>query len=178
MSERQSHGLKYEDYLFNLHPNWQKTSYTARWDAFDDNNNPISIKTMKLGKRYIEMGDIFRQSEVDRDYRLFIGIWEYDNNNDKIFIEHREYFIPKIFHIENLNKKDLNFQKTVFDNIDINVERNIEKEKIWIEKRKEYSQIWKETNSKFRIYYKKDHKGQKRIQCGIDLYDIEQYRIK
>ena len=37
----------------------------------------------------------------------------------------------------------------------------------WKTRRLEYVQLWKNSNSKFTINFKRDHKNQKRVQCSL-----------
>lgn len=63
-------------------------------------------------------------------------------------------------------------KKNVFDNIDTNEERDRQKDLEWIQRRNEYKRRWQSSGSKVRIRYKKDHKGQKRIQCAFPIHEL------
>lgn len=158
--ERQVHGLIYEDIIFNRFPNINKSKkYTAKWDGICKYSNiPISIKTRRIGSTTIEMGDIVRQSNIKQDYILCIGFWDYNNQHEKTFIKEKIFRIPKEFHTNNLKKEDIEYQKTIFNNIPINTERDKKLDNEWKKRRLIYKQAWKNTKSKFLIRYKKDYK--------------------
>ena len=172
--ERQKHGLNYENIVFNKFPNIRRNPiYTGKWDGFLGKDNiPVSIKTRKLGSNDVEMGDFFRQSQVNEDFILFLSFWEYDINKEKKIVEEYIFVVPRIFYINNFPLSYVEEQKNVFDNVDVNEERNRQKDLEWIQRRNEYKKRRQSSGSKVKIRYKKDHKGQKRIQCAFPIHEL------
>ena len=93
MAERQSHGFKFEvkwcrsnnailwkEYEAKYGKQYNG-GYTSKWDAIDENKvgksykgRPIQIKCIGINNA-IELGDIFRNSTKEEDFRLIVGFW-------------------------------------------------------------------------------------------------------
>ena len=178
MAERQRHGLDYENFVFDKDNTLIRTKcYTHRWDGFNRNNTPISIKTKKIGGNKLEMGDFFRQSEVNQDFYIYLGFWQYNKKKQKVLVKEKIYKIPYTYHQLNFREKYVEAQREVFKGVATNEERDPLRDKEWTKRREKFAKRWKESGSKVTPLYKKDHKGQKRIQCSFDLRDIEKYKI-
>lgn len=170
MTERQIHGFKYEDYIKNRYnlKNYEN-SYTSKWDALYK-DIPVSIKTHKIGS--VELGDYFRQASVSEDFLMFIGFW--DNSKTKDIVEEHILFIPHKKWNECFSNNVSEYLKHMLDNITNKYEDDAK----WKSMMNEANSLWeKHTNKRIKPLYKRDHKSQKRIQCGISKSNMYSYFI-
>lgn len=159
--ERQYHGFNYEAGIINKF-NLNKTkNYTGKFDAYE-NDIPVSIKCIKQGGS-VDFGDLKRQFNLNESFYLYIGFWKNDKNN---IVEEYKIFI-------NIIK-----WKTLFGNIDnnmfdelVSITNNVTDDEKW----KFYIKKWKAFYGKGTIQprFKRDHKSQKRIQCGISYKNFK-----
>lgn len=176
--ERQRIGFDFELEVcekFNL---LKSDNYTSEWDAFSC-DCLYSIKTVK-NRGSICFGDIMRQynhSNSIKDFYLVLG--NYDNNN--IFIYKRMFYIPiDIWHKHLLGFDtlipDINKLKEVFFGEKSNETNDRKYDVLWRNMTKNIKSRWKEINpnSMFCINFKRDHKGQRRIQCSISYKKFEE----
>jgi hypothetical protein len=166
MAERQVHGFKYEEKCFKNNPHWNSNSdeYTAKWDAFDTiEQKPVSIKCIQLGAS-IDFGDIFRMSSIDEDFILQVGFWADEKDN---IVE--EYTI-------NISKQEWS---KIIGNIDFfhqakkemaEITNDYEDDPKWAAFRIKCKKQW--GDSILQPRFKRDHKNQKRIQCGITYNNL------
>jgi len=163
MSERQRHGFDYENYILKKIGAQQNKLYTSEYDGYYNSGSfiiPISVKTKK-NNCAIEMGDIFRNSEVSSDFLLIVGFWEHEKNN---FVE--EYIVYVYKDIWNsFFLKDFKTDYTDFLNSITNEHSDDE---IWKAGCKMRQINWENSVGKhITPYFKRDHKKQKRVQCGL-----------
>tara|TARA_Y100000361_G_C11156976_1_gene344772 strand:+ start:1812 stop:2336 length:525 start_codon:yes stop_codon:yes gene_type:complete len=161
MSERQKHGFEYEKKCFKKNPHWISNSdeYTAKWDAYDTvEEKPVSIKCIQKGGS-VDFGDIFRMSSINEDFILQVGFWFGKKNN---IVE--EYTI----HISVDDWQELIGDIDIFhqakDEMN-NITNEYKDDNKWSKFRSKYKKLW--GNSILQPRFKRDHKKQKRIQCGI-----------
>jgi hypothetical protein len=163
MSERQVHGFDYENEILKKIGAKKSENYTSKIDGYYEINNlkiPISVKTKK-NKCAIEMGDIFRNSEVSSDFILIVAFWEKNKYN---FVEEYIVYVRKkiwsSFFLENFEDDYLNFLSSVSNDFSDDL--------IWKEGCKLRQEVWeKEVGKNITPYFKRDHKKQKRVQCGL-----------
>ncbi len=161
MAARQEHGFKYQEKIIQEKKLRKELKHTHKFDAYEKIKGieySVSIKCIKLGSG-IDFGDFERQSKVDKDFILYIGFWEGNTNNIvkeyKILIKKEKWnsYFGDLSIITNL-KNDL---------------KNISNEKkddgIWKTYRTKYKKLY--GKSTITLKFKRDHKTQKRIQCGI-----------
>lgn len=144
------------------------SNYTSKWDAIieyiiDGQSNVISVSIKNHKGKGLALGDINRNKEIDEDFILIKGIHDYS----KLFsIEF--FLIPK----ENWKvlfsywtKEYQNKWKILFDI----VKNDKENDCVWKKERKDLQNEWKSnSNSLIQINPKRDHKSQRRIQCGMN----------
>ena len=175
MGERQEHGFIFEKTIIEKYGIEKSNSYTSKWDGYL-NGVPVSIKCMK-NKSSIEMADYFRNAQNTEDFYLIIGFWEGDKTT---IVDTRILFIP-----------GLEWQKLFYRNIDDKLKQLLNEissdpsdNEEWARRREELKKEWKENSSNLiSLYFKRDTKGQKRMQCGITYrnffsYFIPKYGIK
>jgi len=169
MAERQIHGFLYEQKCFVDFPWWTSNGdeYTAKWDGYDTRlKMPISIKCIQKGAS-IDFGDIFRMASIDEDWVLRVGFWEGEKTN---IVEEYTIIIRKS-----------EWQKLIGDietfkvaKIEMNsISNDYSDDEKWEKFRLEYKMLW--GDSIFQPRFKRDHKKQKRIQCGITYNNLKEY---
>ena len=169
MGERQIHGFIFEEEIIKKYNIVKSNSYTDKWDGYL-NGIPVSIKCEKNGST-IEMADYFRNSQNIEDFYLIVGFWE---GKDKNIVDTKILFIPgkdwnDLFYLD-INEKLKKLLKEISNDYSDDEE--------WKRRRLELSAEWKEnTSNLIRLYFKRDHKQQKRIQCGITYKDFFSYFI-
>lgn len=162
MPEKQKHGFNYEEFIINKYCLKKETKYTHKWDAYGIYNIPIQIKLIKNG-RSIDLGDLFRNKEINNDFILHIGFWTIDKSPEKIekcitlYINKDIWNSLYIFKEYNIMKEEMK----LLTNLKIDDERS----KQYAIK---YKNIWKITNNIIDISFKRDHKKQMRWQCSIN----------
>jgi hypothetical protein len=161
MAERQSHGFDYEQIKMTQNNLIKEDNYTSKWDSyelFEGAKIPVSIKCIGANSS-IDFGDLKRQTEVDQDFILYVGFWRGQKNN---IVEEYKVLINK------------DIWNSYFGNKDIINEMLLEMKQIsndysddskWRSFRRKYKELYGESIISLR--FKRDHKKQKRIQCGI-----------
>jgi len=163
MAERQLHGFEYEKLIISKNNLITTNKYIDKWDAYEMYNGilvPVSIKCIGH-KSSIDFGDFKRQTEITEDFILYIGRWK---SNKSLIIEEYKLFI----------RKD-NWNRYFGDNSIIedmllemkNISNNYTDDGKWLEYRNKYKFLYGE--SIIALRFKRDHKKQKRIQCGINF---------
>jgi len=160
--ERQKHGFIYENKIITENNLEKSPSYTNKWDAFEVYNGyrlPVSVKCIKNGSS-IEFGDFKRQTEITTDFILYVGFWSENDNNIieqyKIFIKKETWF--SYFGDLSIIDEMLSCMKDISNDI-IDDGR-------WYNFRQKFSGLYG-VNNVISLRFKRDHKKQKRIQCGI-----------
>ena len=157
-SARQWHGFEYERRVIERFKLQKSLSHTAEYDG-TLNHLPIQIKCMKQGTS-VEFGDYFRNKRKDKDFILIVGFWKEDKLNIK------EEYILKVnskMYIDNL--------KYYFDD-ELryglkHISNNISDDMRWKAYCHLHRQQWEEMNNNMSLRFRRDHKTQKRIQCGL-----------
>lgn len=165
MAERQSHGLINEARIkteYELNDYLGKKDYTAKYDAETKDGKPVSIKTIKH-KSSVDLGDYFRNANVEEDFYLVVSFWK----TDKLNI-HEEYHLLIPAEIwQRLFKREFDERiKTMLD--EVSHERWYDR--IWRAQRLALKADWGDGIIKLRP--KRDHKSQKRMQCAISYKDL------
>lgn len=157
MSERQVHGFLYEKKILEENNIIKTGNYTSKWDSFE-NVTPVSVKCIKQGAS-VDFGDFKRQTEVKQDFILYVGFWSGDKGN---IVESYKVLIKKDNWLSYLG--DTNIIVDMLTEM-----KNITNERTddakWKVYREKYSILY--GNSLIALRFKRDHKKQKRIQCGI-----------
>lgn len=161
MAERQRHGFEYEEAKMSQNGLIKEENYTAKWDTFeilDGVKIPVSIKCIGINSS-IDFGDFKRQSQVDQDFILYVGFWKGQKTN---IVEEYKVLINK------------DIWNSYFGNKEIIEEMLLEMKEIsndysddgkWRSFRNKYKEMYGKSIVSLR--FKRDHKKQKRIQCGI-----------
>jgi hypothetical protein len=166
---RQQHGFDFESEIITKFGLTKSTSYTAEYDAFEHDQTPVSVKYIKQNSS-IDLGDYFRNADKKCNFILYLGIWKYENNkkknlirykfeidylkwNQMFYFEHSLSMKTELKHITNLRSDDAN----------------------WKSYCSKYQKLWKQEPRKCSLHFKRDHKSQKRIQCGISILNLKRY---
>jgi len=169
MAERQQHGFIYQDKYILKNNLTEEKNYTHKNDAYDKNNIPYQIKTIKKNSS-IDMGDIFRNANKNEDFYLVVGFWENKKTNiveeKKLFIDHKKW------------NSILNFQE--YDKLKDWIKNKVSNDRNYDNQWKKEMKIWKEKfgERKINIRFKRDHKKQRRIQCAINNKIFYSYFVK
>jgi hypothetical protein len=191
MTERQLHGFLYEERvveLKNLTPwsdyikkypsqNAEDRTYTSTWDAVDESihgknykGKPVQIKCIKHGGS-VDLGDIFRNANKKENFLLIVGFWK--NTKDNIV---EEYTIS-VDH-QKWNKL---FESDIYDEVKDWLKNKVSNDRSYDSVWKIECSYYKERWGKNRIIqprFKRDHKKQRRIQCGVSYKTFIEYFIK
>lgn len=161
MAERQEHAFEYERKIIKEN-NINKTgNYTDKWDAFED-NKPVSVKNIKKNSS-VDFGDFRRQTLLKEDFFLYVGFWINEKNNVveeyKILVKYENW--SKYFGDTSIVKDMLEEMKTISN--------DYSDDSRWKDFRKKWNDLYKKENKNpmIGLRFKRDHKKQKRIQCGI-----------
>lgn len=159
MPERQSHGFIFEQTIIDEYGYQKASGYTDKWDCFTNEGKPIQIKLIKKGSS-IDLGDIFRNADVDFNFKLIVGFWEgkKDNVVDVYFID--------VDYTKWLELFKFDYYDELNDWIKNKVSNSYDYDNQWKKECKHYKTLW----GRKRIVqprFKRDHKKQRRIQSGI-----------
>lgn len=165
-NERQAHGFNNEDRVKSdyelLDYAGETNGYTGKYDAQTKEGIPVSIKTEKL-KSDVELGDYFRNAQVNQDFYLVVSFWENEKNN-----------IVEEYHVKFPAEE---WKKLFNHNLDDKIRRVIQEasndysyDAIWTQKIKKLKEEY--GNNIIRLRPKRDHKTQKRMQCAISYADF------
>ena len=159
MAERQIHGFNYQRKVIDNNILVEDDKYTGKWDAYNESLSiPASIKCIGV-KGSIDFGDFRRQTQVDTDFILYVGFWQGKKDN---IVEEYKVLISK--------EKWLSyFGDTNIINEMLSEMSEISNDRSDDNKWKQFRLKWKEKygDSIISLRFKRDHKKQKRIQCGI-----------
>ena len=168
MGERQKHGFEYENIIMSNNNIIKEDNYTSKWDAYE-NKIPVSVKCIGY-KSSIDFGDFRRQTQVDEDFILYVGFWKTEKNN---IVEEYKVLIKK----ENWNSYfgDKNIiNDMLLEMKDISNEYSDDSK--WKIYRNKYKKLY--GDSIISLRFKRDHKTQKRIQCGITKKNFIDFILK
>lgn len=161
MAERQKHGFEYEKLKINENNLIKEGDYTSKWDTFEIYNDvriPVSIKCIGLNSS-IDFGDFKRQTEVNEDFILYVGFWK--GKKDNIVEEYKVYIKKDIW---NIYFGDKSIIQSMLDEMK-SISNNYSDDNKWKDYRNKYKELY--GKSIISLRFKRDHKKQKRIQCGI-----------
>lgn len=167
-SARQKHGFLYEEKVISEHNLIACQNSTAKWDAFTNQNVPVSIKTHR--NNCIELGSWLRQSQIDTDFYLMIGFW--DDPISKTVTEEYKLLIPCSFWKQQF---PLVYRQHIMS-LFANVSHEREWDTVWKNRLDRFLDNYKSFASRNGIFVKmnakRDHKTQLRMQCSILYSDI------
>ena len=158
MNERQAHGFKFEKKYIAENNLTAYEKYTSPFDAYDEKGIDYQIKTIKKGSS-IDLGDIFRNANKEKDFYLIVSFWQGEKEN---IVEINKLYIDHVIWNEYLK---FDMYDELKDWIKNKVSNSYDYDLQW---RKEVKN-WKSLFGKRLIMprFKRDHKKQRRIQCGI-----------
>lgn len=190
MAERQKHGFVYEEEIIKKNNLIKGSIYTGQWDA-QEKNIPVqiitlgcpdpancSIKSVKT-KGEIGFADYLRNFNINENFIIYIGIYKESLDKEKIYYKHYKILVYK------------DKWKSYFD-------KNWPIYKILEEFKNvppdhSYDDEWKKIRKRWKIMYgsgflvgprfKRDSKGQRRIQCAMsrrnfnNIFQKENYLI-
>jgi hypothetical protein len=189
MSARQQHGFLYEsniisrlnftaweDYVKKYPDTHLDGGYTSTWDAIDESANgfnyrgkPVQIKCIKKGSS-VDLGDIFRNASKKENFVLIVGFWEHTKEN---IVE--EYIIHVDYNKWN-NLFEWSYYDEVADWIKNKVSNCYSYDAQWKKESTHYKQLWG-NDRLINPRFKRDHKNQRRIQCGISYNNFINYIV-
>ncbi len=161
MAERQEHAFKYEKRIILENNITKSEGYTDKWDAYEE-GKPVSVKNIKKNSS-VDFGDFRRQTMLKEDFILYVGFWSTDKDNIveeyKILIKYENWI--KYFGDTSI-VDDMMAEMKLISNDYLDDPK-------WKQFRKKWGDLYKKDNSNpmVALRFKRDHKKQKRIQCGI-----------
>jgi hypothetical protein len=159
MAERQVHGFDYQKRIIEDETLTEDVNYTGKWDAFSSESKlPVSIKCIGINGS-VDFGDFRRQTEIVSDFILYVGFWKKSKSN---VIEQYKVLIKKEKWDSYFGDKSI-ISSMMEDMKDISNDHSDDPK--WKDFRDKYSKLY--GNSIISLRFKRDHKKQKRIQCGI-----------
>lgn len=169
MPERQVHGFNYANKYIVENNLIKDMLYTGIWDAYDKNNVPYRIKTFKY-KSGLDLSDYFRNAKTDKDFFLVVSFYEGTTSN---IIEEYKLFIPAKDWREIL---EFNLSDKLEDWIKNKVSNSHDYDEQWKKERLYYKNAFGKRPITLR--FKRDHKEQRRIQCGMTNRVFYDYFVK
>jgi len=181
---RQAHGFIFQSGVSSLLRLYVTASYTDEVDAYsikqpDDEVMRHSFKNIQAGSS-VELGDLVRNANAKRDFAMYVGFWSSFKTNI------REIYVLRV---------RADYWRTMFpaDVTPFTAERAFEgitnsraDDQKWATRQAELKALWKEAvpdSSPVVVHFKRDHKDQRRVQCGMpftgflqvfnDLFDSE-----
>ena len=155
---KQFHGFQYEQKIiqkFNLKKAHQ---YTSPYDAHLGVLN-IQIKCMQYGSS-VEFGDYMRNKTKNDNFILVVGFWK--DFKDNIIQEH-------IYNVDvDILKSNLvyPYDQEMFNEMKL-ISNSYDDDVNWRFFCQKHRMQWMEFNNNMDLRFRRDHKRQKRIQCGI-----------
>lgn len=174
--ERQKHGFDFEERVIkNLNLKKAK-KYGSFVDAYDATGKPVHIKTSKLGTA-VSFGSL-DEKKYDGDFSIIVGFWEKEKNN-----------IVKIYKVDVNKDLWLNFNifknsaakehlMSIFKKFKTFTKDDEIAEKNW----KRFLKVYKKFEEKnevrtLKTHFKRDHKGQLRIQGVISYPEFIEFAM-
>ncbi len=155
---KQHHGFLYEQKVIDKFQLQKATSYTSPFDAHRASLN-IQIKCIQHGSS-IEFGDYLRNKKKTENFVLVVGFWK--DAKDNIIQE-------DIFNVNADNfKNNLHYpyDKEMFAEMKL-ITNEYDDDSIWLEFCKKHRLQWREFKNHMDLRFRRDHKKQQRIQCGV-----------
>lgn len=181
MTVRQWVGYKLENYLINFNKYIASEVYTSPFDAQTDSGVNVQIKVKKIKKLTqtstspLDFG-AFARLPKEEDFKVIVA--NYQQNNDKAFVKKIYTFNIKAEKWNaSLNQDAFNLldPEYVFEDIPCGHQYDY----IWRKKRRHISKTYRENYNEmskvFRPRFKRDSKGQKRIQVGIPFNKLFEF---
>lgn len=170
--ERQIHGFEYERSIMERYKLTKENSYTGKWDMYENiegESIPVSVKCIGI-KSSIDFGDFRRQTEIIDDFILYVGFWKTQKTN---IVEEYKVLIKG----ENWSKYfgDKQIIGDMMKDMSL-ITNDYSDDSKWKDFRNKYSKLYGESTISLR--FKRDHKSQKRIQCGITKKNFLQKVLK
>lgn len=167
---RQAHGFHYQDQVIKRLKLKSIAHYTAEYDA-ECQGTPVQIKCMKH-QTGVQLGDFRRNRSKTHDFIMIIGFWEGDKYNiideDVRYVTRNEYTDNIGFHDEGNT-----IERRMFEDMSY-ISNDYSDDGVWTEFRTRYKALWPATNN-IDLRFARDHKKQKRIQCGMSNKKFEQW---
>jgi len=170
MAERQIHGFNYQRSIIELESLTEDMNYTGKWDAFClEKEVPVSIKCIGINGS-VDFGDLKRQTEVQNDFILYVGFWQKSKSN---IVEEYKVLIKK----ENWDRYfgDKSIIQSMIEEMK-GISNSYSDDSKWKEFRNKYIKLY--GDSIISLRFKRDHKKQKRIQCGITRKNFMEVVLK
>jgi hypothetical protein len=160
--ERQAHGFHYQDDVIRRLKLKEFSHYTAEYDA-ECQGTPVQIKCMKNGTG-VQLGDYRRNKNKTGDFIMIVGFWEQSMTNiirEEIRFVQSEIYTSnmRFIHSENNVEAQMYIELRSISNC-------YEDDGKWAMFRDKYKRLWCKENM-IDLRFARDHKSQKRIQCGI-----------
>lgn len=171
MAERQNHGFKYQDIIYERYPDIDHSGlgYTDEWDGML-HGIPVSIKSESVGSD-VEMADFFRNANKKTGFFMFVGF--HDSNYN--YVEEYVLYIP-INYWRSLFCQNL---MPYFKRLLQNITNDYADDQRWKKGCNLLRNYWqKYTSNIIRPRFKRDHKDQKRMQCAINNGDFHKHFLK
>ena len=171
---RQAHGFDFEHFIIDKFGLIKSKSYTSEYDAFEqvgDQEVPVSIKYIKE-KGSIDLGDYFRNANKNCDFIMYVGFWKLEKNIKKTTriyrfeIDHKKWV--SMFQFE--SSLEMKTELKYITNLRADDDR-------WSEYCNRYKKMWNSRTRECQLRFKRDHKTQKRIQCGINQKEFFKMKI-
>lgn len=158
MNCRQKHGFIYEKNIVKKYNLVKSLGHTSKYDAYTQDGIPVQIKCIKT-RTSVSFGDFQRNQNHQKPFILIVGFWQ--SYKGCIVKEHVLMINHEIF------SKLVSFSST-----DIMLEemKKISNSHTDDDKWREFRKKWKGNYPKSNLvslYFKRDHKFQTRIQCGV-----------
>lgn len=163
---KQFHGFQYEQKVIERFNLQKAKNYTSPYDAQHKSHN-IQVKCMQHGSS-VEFGDYLRNKQKTNNFILIVGFWKHEKDN--IIQEH-------IFDV-NVSTLSSNLyyphDADMFKEMSLitNMYEDDEKWKTFCQK---HRLQWREYRNKMDLRFRRDHKKQKRIQCGVSWKNYHEW---
>jgi hypothetical protein len=155
---KQHHGFLYEQNVIDKFKLQKATQYTSPFDAHRGSFN-VQIKCMQHGTS-VEFGDYMRNKKKTENFILVVGFWKDAKDNiiqEDIFNVNADHFRNNLYYP---------YDKEMFAEMKL-ITNGYEDDIIWLEFCKRHRLKWREFNNHIDLRFRRDHKRQKRIQCGV-----------
>lgn len=172
MAERHEHAFEYENKIILENGIVKTENYTDKWDAYE-NDKPVSVKNIKKNSS-VDFGDFRRQTILKEDFFLYVGFWTGEKDNVveeyKILVKYENWC--KYFGDISITEGMLEEMKTISN--------SYSDDSKWKDFRKKWSDLYKKDNKNpmIALRFKRDHKKQKRIQCGISSKNFKKLLLE
>lgn len=155
---KQYHGFEYEQKVIKQYKLLKSQNYTSPYDAHHGSLN-VQVKCIQHGSS-VEFGDYMRNKNKSSNFILIVGFWK--NEKDNIIQEH----------IFDVNAKSLTnnlfypHDPEMFAEMKV-ISNSYEDDTKWKSFCSKHRIQWSEYGNNMDLRFRRDHKKQKRIQCGI-----------